>query len=119
MMKFNIGDELLDLGIDVNKEQPVCNGTVFKAVHNTYRNKRGDIVSQVKLVHQKRLSCSGCVQCGNDDEAIQLEINEGLILCPDELKDGEYYKLSYASYKTGSYDCEEWDYELEFNQITI
>ena len=94
-----------------------CNGRIFRARTNIFINKRGEIVSQVRLIPQKRLSCPGCRFCGNDDEVIREEVDEQITLDASDFQNGELYQLRFREWANGTYECPETEYECDFVKV--
>ena len=82
-----------------------CKGLFFRCRFNTFINSKHELVSTIRMVPLKRLSCKGCEQCGWMPEYLWEDMSNDT--CPDltEVEDGEAYKLIFIpdppDYETG------------------
>ena len=100
------------------KDRPSCHGQIFKCVENSFRNTRGDYVSKLRMVHQRRLSCNGCDACGWQLDTLSEFVSAGAPISI-EVGDGQYATLTtknqHRDWETGIVD----DYDLAFVLVNV
>lgn len=65
---------------DESEEETIqCKGLYYRATSTAFISKRGELVSKVKLTPLKKLSCSGCADCGGTLEEIEQQIHYYLL----------------------------------------
>lgn len=102
---------LLTIGI---KSESDCKGLVFKCVDNDYfSNDR--IVKQRTMRLMKKLSCSGCEQCGPLlDDVKEFMFDQSHAVMTDNCEHGNLYQLIVVKdsqdWETGYWD--DWHYEF-------
>ena len=95
-----------------------CSGLVYRCRLSTYLGKKGEIVSTVKMVPMKRLSCPGCDHCRAVKELLKedlIEDNAPSFAHAGDREDGALFKLVLTSHRLmGDGDWEWADTELRY-----
>ena len=106
------------LNLEFNKEpKNECKGHIYKCKVNQFINKRGEYVSQERMIPLKRKSCPGCEFCGPTLDDLKESIaNDTMPIIDDRFpKNNSLYKLVICNittdWETGYVDG--WDLYFE------
>jgi hypothetical protein len=102
----NIEKTLFDFK-DTPKSPNDCAGHFYRYRDVAYIDKRGNWCAKQTMVKLKRLSCSGCADCGGLLELLEQCVYPDDIIFPDKLKAGATYILGIECYQSGYYDSSE------------
>jgi len=96
-----------------------CKGAVYRAHVNAFINSKGQYVYQERMVPMKRMSCSGCADCGFIEELLEESMGMEDFPIIKDIVDNALYSLEIINHKSQySYDGEiEDEFELEFVRL--
>jgi len=112
-MGMNNIQKLLDK-TEVKEVQNTCKGLIYRCRVNNYVNGKGELLSQIRMIPLKRLSCKGCDHCACVIDTLSEDVANDLIPDLTRVVSGKIYKLIYIEtgidYETGVVD--DWDWEF-------
>lgn len=98
------------------KDVGECTGLFYRCKVNSFINSKGAYVYQERMVPLKRMSCPGCVHCGDlldelNEVAFDKYMNGPVI---EKIKDSGLYKLQITNISTDweSGIVDDWDIEF-------
>jgi len=97
-----------------------CKGRIYKAKINNFFNAKGEYVSSIRMVPQKRLSCKGCKNRWFLEDSVGESTSYGdPPIIPNNVKNGKVYRLEIVNesrdFESGIVD--DWDHEfIEVNK---
>ena len=94
-----------------------CKGQVYRCKINSFINAKNEYVYQERMLLQKRMTCSGCEQCGYIDEMFREWIIEGNPMVIQEAIHNAYYRLEVINESRDWESGEVNDWELAFIKI--
>lgn len=98
-------------------EKNTCVGRLFRCKKNTFINKRGEYVEDMRMSPLKRKSCKGCSYCDYLEDDLHEFIDSGTPVIIDSPENGAIYQLKMVNlstdYETGYVD----DWDLEFIKV--
>ena len=100
--------ELNDIFIDLNESQESnCKGRIYRYKESAYISARGDWCAKQSMVLMKRMSCSGCEDCGGLIELLEQICYPEEIIFPNKLKTDGLYILGVECEESGTYEYPE------------
>lgn len=99
------------LNLIQQEDENTCSGKIYRCKINIFLNAKKEYVEQIRMIPQKRLSCQGCMYCGQINDELPDFINMKESLIPEEAVDGALYRLDIIN------GVADWEYDLGFIQI--
>ena len=91
-----------------------CKGRIYRYKESAYITPLGDWCAKQSMALMKRMSCSGCVDCGGLIELLEQTCYPEEVILPDSLKQDGLYILDLEKDDPGYYGCPDVDCYPEF-----